>query len=312
MRTTFSMDQLELDLSYGIEFGGIRLFDSSATRDKKNVARRRWAILANALKKSTDETSVRRISSFALLSTRQLTAPQYDKAQVSKRTWFEYSLKVNGRAYSLHVAHRDRAFSAEDLMGFNNTGNVCIWPSEEALSYYACSNLNLFDSRRVLELGGGLSCLAGLYIAKYGNPKGVLVTDGNKTSIENVRVILQHNEFVCPTDCAVLKWGEPPSHAHEQYDIIISADCLFFDEARADFVNCLNAYLARDGLALVMAPQRGSTLNNFIRQSEATGLLCDKIVNYNQAIWDKRAALMENRDYVDDVHYPILIQVTKA
>ena len=196
-------------------------------------------------------------------------------------------------------------------MGFNNTGNVCIWPSEETLSYYVCENLGIFNEKRVLELGGGMSCLAGLFVAKYSKANNVLVTDGNKTSMENVQAILQCNSFSTNTKCSVLKWGEKKD-CYDQYDVILSADCLFFDDARHDFINCLCNYLAPKGLALVMAPQRGSTLDSFILQSEARGLVCRKIMNYSNVVWEKRITLIDHCDYNDNIHYPILIEVTKA
>ncbi|KAL3270329.1 hypothetical protein HHI36_009377 [Cryptolaemus montrouzieri] len=56
--------------------------------------------------------------------------------QLNKRTWYSYSTQIEDVRYFVNVGHRNRTFSAEDLMGFNNTGNICIWPSEETLSYY--------------------------------------------------------------------------------------------------------------------------------------------------------------------------------
>uniref|UniRef100_A0AAR5PNG5 Calmodulin-lysine N-methyltransferase n=1 Tax=Dendroctonus ponderosae TaxID=77166 RepID=A0AAR5PNG5_DENPD len=300
----------------------------SGRNETKKVARRRWAILAKALKSPTasqpssptDEISVRRISSFMLLETRELpTAPLAHTAPtpwrsndpVSKRTWFEYSIRVGAQLYQLNIGHRNRTFSAEDLMGFNNTGNICIWPSEETLSYYACGNLALFSGKRVLELGGGMSCLAALFVAKYAGAQRVLATDGNKASVENVQAILRCNAFACRTDCAVLRWGDAAQDSRGQFDVIVSADCLFFDDARTDLVNCLRSRLAPGGLALVMAPRRGATLDSFVGQSEAAGLRCRTVPNYSDVVWEKRLALMANADYNDNIHYPILIEVTK-
>ncbi|CAH1985928.1 unnamed protein product [Acanthoscelides obtectus] len=295
--------------------------------EKKKVARRRWAILAKALKSPTvsqpssptDEISVRRISSFMLLKTQQLPHIPFASNRESvvdipdalkKRTWYQYSTYIDGREYFVNVGHRNRTFSAEDLMGFNNTGNVCIWPSEETLSYYVCSNLEQFRDRTVIELGGGMSCLAGLFAAKYGDPREVAVTDGNKMSVENVQATLKCNEFEVPVRSEVLKWSQADPEA--SYDVVLCADCLFFDDARADLIECLRAYLTCDGVALVMAPQRGRTLEDFMAQSEMRGLRCEKISRYNEVVWERRLQLLEHEEYDDNIHYPILIRVTKV
>ncbi|KAK9876913.1 hypothetical protein WA026_015949 [Henosepilachna vigintioctopunctata] len=291
--------------------------------EKKKVARRRWAILAKALKSPTgsepssptDECSVRRISSFMLLQTQQLPSVPLISPdprivdQLNKRTWYNYSTQIEDVRYFVNVGHRNRTFSAEDLMGFNNTGNICIWPSEETLTYYVCNNLSIFRDKRVLELGGGMSCLAGLFVAKYGGPKSVTVTDGNKASVENVQTTLRCNKFDCPVDCKVLKWNDASLSGF--YDVILCADCLFFDDARNDLIECLWRSLAPASLALVMAPERGNTLESFVKRSEEKGLSCKKIVNYNDVVWSKRLALLDNVEFNDNIHYPILIEVTK-
>lgn len=204
-----------------------------------------------------------------------------------------------------------RTFSAEDLMGFNNTGNVCIWPSEETLTYYLGANLHLVEDKRVLELGGGMSCLAGLVSAKYGHARHVHLTDGNKSSVENVLVSLACNELSCPVECTVLKWGRGAA-TPTAYDLVLCADCLFFDDARADLIDTLWECLAPAGVALVMAPRRGKTLASFITACEYRGFRCCEFVNYNRIVWEKHLQLLANCDYDDDIHYPILLELTKA
>jgi len=84
--------------------------------------------------------------------------------------------------------------SLSDLTGFNNTGNVCVWPSEDCLSQYSLENLDFFRGKSIVELGGGMTSLCGLAIAAYGEPKSVLLTDGNQTSVENLKKICSKNE----------------------------------------------------------------------------------------------------------------------
>lgn len=251
-----------------------------------------------------------------LLTTLQLqhvplkTTDSHVRDQVNKRTWYKYSMTVDNIKYFINIGHRNRTFSAEDLMGFNNTGNICIWPSEETLSYYIGSNLNIFKDKTVLELGGGMSCLAGFMCAKYGLSKFVVLTDGNKVSVENVQISYYCNEFTCPVACEVLKWEKSESKC--KYDIILCADCLFFDEARADLIETLWDMLSCNGLALIMAPKRGCTLENFVSQSTQKGFCCKEVVNYNNVVWEKHLSLLEHSEYDDNIHYPILIELTKA
>lgn len=255
-----------------------------------------------------------------LLTTQQLSSNPFLSTtdpraldQITKRTWYKYSIKINDYDYHINIGHRNRTFSAEDLMGFNNTGNICIWPSEETLSYYVCANLHLFNNKTVLELGGGMSCLAGLFAAKFASAKHVTVTDGNKVSVENVEAALNCNDFTCPVQCNVLKWTtNNTSLLDEKFDLILCADCLFFDDARADLIDCLWNCLSVSGTGLIMAPQRGTTLDNFIAQSETKGFACKKCFNYNQIVWEKRFTLLDNCDYDDNIHYPILIELTKS
>ncbi|GJQ85260.1 hypothetical protein Trydic_g18494 [Trypoxylus dichotomus] len=290
--------------------------------EKKKVARRRWAILAKALKSPsgsepsspTDECSIRRISSFMLLKTQKLEnvlqsidTQAIDK--IDKRTWYKYCMNIDEQEYFVVVGHKKRTFSAEDLMGFNNTGNICIWPSEETLTYYLVANLNLFHHKTVLELGGGMSCLAGLFCGKYASAKNVVLTDGNKISIENVEISMHLNKFTCPVSCQVFKWGETKSDV--KFDVILSADCLFFDEARSALIDTIWDTLDINGIGLVMAPNRGNTLQNFIQQSENKGFKCREIKNYNNTVWERHLQLLENNDYDENIHYPILIELTK-
>jgi predicted nicotinamide N-methyase len=82
----------------------------------------------------------------------------------------------------------------QDLTGFNNTGNICVWPSEEVLGGYCLENQHLFYDKQVLELGGGMTGLAGLMIAQACSPKGVLISDGNVNTAENLDFVINENK----------------------------------------------------------------------------------------------------------------------
>jgi len=81
----------------------------------------------------------------------------------------------------------------QDLTGFNNTGNICVWPSEEVLGGFCLENLQLFDKKSVLELGAGMSGLAGLMVAQACSPTEVVISDGNQNSVENLEFVVNQN-----------------------------------------------------------------------------------------------------------------------
>ncbi|KAJ9598078.1 hypothetical protein L9F63_026818 [Diploptera punctata] len=215
-------------------------------KNRNEVARRRWKILARALQKNgevdttpndvDDIISVRRFTTFDLIMSRPILFDSNPSA-----SWFEYTAMISQEKFSLSIRHPTRTFTAAELMGFNNTGNICVWPSEEVLAYYILCNLQYFSGKTILELGGGMTCLAGLMLAKYSTAASIHVTDGNISAVDNVRYILKQNGFdEDKVTCSVLQWGDFQGKLNckhiTTYDIILSADCLFFDDARQDLL----------------------------------------------------------------------------
>lgn len=271
-------------------------------------ARKLWSLLAKALHKEKchqelSVVSVRRVNHFGLLEMK----PLIEDAQ---GTWLLYSINFQQESFHVKICHVEIDLTANHLMGFNNTGNICVWPSEEVLSYYCLHNSYLFNNKTILELGGGMTCLAGILIAKYLSPHYVLVTDGNVISMDNVARIIEANDV--RVDCAVLKWGSCPNQHTGYFDVILAADCLFFDEARNDFVSTIAHCLSDSGIALISAPKRGNTLDLFVQCAKDAGLYALVMKSYNSGVWAQHCSLMlENPQYEEGIHYPLLIVVSK-
>ena len=116
------------------------LYGAVAPTRQRTTARKRWRLLARALGHSADfleaellgeapEISVRRFSSFGLLRPVLLESEP-------DCSWWLYTALLDGRLCELLVRRLSKCFTANELVGFNNTGNVCVWPSEECLAYY--------------------------------------------------------------------------------------------------------------------------------------------------------------------------------
>lgn len=313
---------------------------SKNTKNTISIAKRRWKILAKALgnrankskassaavTKSTsidrlaaDEylASVRRFTSFDLFE-RISYADDGESETINDGNWIVYRMfgKVN-EEHTAIVHHVNQTFTPDDLIGFNNTGNICVWPSEEALAYYCIAKMDWFRGKRVLELGGGMTCLAGLLVAKYAAADCIHLTDGNCVSVENVRNSLSQNGLSDGIGvlCSVLKWenatSEPNNNNCKPFDCILSADCLFFDNARSALVNALWHFLKSDGCAYVMAPYRGQTLDSFVREAQVKGFTCKIDECYDDVVWHKHLQFKEMTFYDENIHYPILIELTK-
>lgn len=304
--------------------------NSSPQEYHNTLAHNRWRILAQALQKCgpapapTMPSSVRRFQSYGLVSALQLENICEEDAN-----WYEYCAAVGQDMFSVLVRHPKRSFTASDLMGFNNTGNICVWPSEEVLAYYSLCNQNLFSCKSVLEVGGGMSCLAGLMIGKYTSATKVHLTDGNMFSMENVHHILEKNGFGKSSriTSSVLQWGNGGNAKTEsqtgefvsdpltsQFDVILCADCLFFDDVRQDLVQTIFDFMADDGIALLTAPRRAGTLDKFYDEACKAGLICNLQEIYNEHIWDRHMQFKANHaeSYDEDIHFPLLLQLQKT
>ncbi|XP_039994580.1 calmodulin-lysine N-methyltransferase isoform X2 [Xiphias gladius] len=209
----------------------------SETCGATDVARARWTLLRQVLRqKQVDspevkQVSVRRFATFDLFSRKRLMTQ--NPSDTSDDQWVEYR-SVYFPEYSALLRDSLGPLRVNEVLNsFDNTGNVCVWPSEEAMAHYCLQKHHMFKGA-VCELGGGMTCLAGLMFQKThsclmdsgvyltllpsfqaelmipvsweascpqwtatvaicADVKEVLLSDGNEKSIQNVRRLVERN-----------------------------------------------------------------------------------------------------------------------
>lgn len=254
------------------------------------MAKQRWKILKRALLSSDrhvdqpkycegkpNRASVRRFSSFELFKVSNLSSScaalsDDDAGENLVVNWFQYEYQRSTLKVSARVCVLMERATVKEMMGFNNTGNVCIWPSEEVMAFFCLENASLFSNACVCELGAGMTGLAGVLLACTSMPREVLLTDGNPKSVENMRKIVKMNSNgygEASVSVNVLTWDpsmldcEYYSQFKHRFDAIICADCLFFLDLHIPLLQVMSSLLKPQGVSYVFAPARSGSLEKF-------------------------------------------------
>ncbi|KAH9325699.1 hypothetical protein KI387_005877, partial [Taxus chinensis] len=124
-----------------------------------------------------------------------------------------------------HVDLRDFEISKQQKI--DNTGIVCLWPSEEVLTYFCILNGDMFRNKRVLELGSGYG-LAGLSIAACTDSSEVVISDGNPQVVDYIQNNIDANMGFFGTTkvtSLLLHWSQGEvCHLGQSFDFILAAD----------------------------------------------------------------------------------------
>ncbi|XP_065066155.1 calmodulin-lysine N-methyltransferase-like [Rhopilema esculentum] len=294
--------------------------NSKIDKVRKSDAKKRWKLLAQNLIKSktrsenkddyTEESSisVRRFKGFDIF--------QYKKEREDEHgVWYKVESEKHLKLKTPSIRLLSNRIDPEILIGFNNTGNICIWPSEEVLAYFCLNNKEKFRDKKICELGGGMTALAGLLLATESNAEEVHLTDGNKESAKNIADIVQENDRLFGNTrvrSRQLLWAKDQLSAQKNvFDFILCADCCYFLEYQQGLIETISELLSEKGEAILFAPKRGNTLDTFVNLANVS-FTTQVVENYDKEIWQKYQKFKEGRSSFDpDIHYPLMVIMQK-
>ncbi|XP_028396486.1 calmodulin-lysine N-methyltransferase-like [Dendronephthya gigantea] len=292
---------------------------------KCNRSKERWAILRNFIKNQNLDVQHKRSHAYGLFTSYKITdliEAGYEVCNGSSKAksgyeWLEYASE-HFPSCRLAVRQRIRAVNWNDATGFDNTGNICVWPSEEVLSYICIKNSEDFRGKTVCELGAGMTGLAGMMLAIASDVQEILITDGNMDGVSNLKEIARTNKRQFGGSKAVnvrqLRWNmwEDYSDLKGHFDFVLCSDCLLYEQLHASLADVISTLLKPDGMVLMTSPRRGCSVEQFIEQAKTKCFDCECIENYDEFVWSAYCQEKEGSPLAEVVrNFPVLIKMKK-
>ncbi|ODM97632.1 Calmodulin-lysine N-methyltransferase [Orchesella cincta] len=222
--------------------------------------------------------------------------------------------------YNIKIHRRNAPFNVDikNLKGFDKTGRICIWPSEQILCYWVLKNMARFEGKRVIEIGGGFHCLAGLAVAKYAKAQHVILTDGDEVNVEEVSYSIQRNNLVADScHATTLRWDDCKTKPEfeAKFDFVIAADVIYENSVFGSLLETISFVLKPEGQFILFNPTRDGMLQEFVRLAKSMNAFSDVkfIETYDTSVseitWD---LIQNNPSYNREWHYPNQVAFQKV
>ena len=136
------------------------------------------------------------------------------------------------------------------------------------------------------------------------------------SNINDIIAMNKPNLLCTDISSAVVRWDDESTFKQYkfQFDFLLAADCLFFEDTHHELVNAILCLLNPGGRALLFAPYRGNTLNAFVAlcENQFSNVTVSEPSQYSKTVESyHKSALSNNPLYKENIHKPILIHLEK-
>jgi len=306
---------------------------------KRERAQRRWHLLAEAVQQQKiggNASSFSGFQGYELFEKKRPTNGNEGQAYEE----VIYAHPPLDLELVMHHRRPGSQFSSHELSSFDNTGNIRVWPAEEVLAYFLCTDEELsrtLSSRtsplRILEVAAGMTGMASLFLAQYLSKlvtvdTFITVTDGNEQCAQHIEELAKLNVrkgLLNPSDrihldIMTLKWEnvqEVWGDRRQTFHLIIAADCLFLEQYHKDLLHLVDFLLSEDGCFILLAPSRGGSRRRFQQLAKTFNFEVEETQRYSEILWSRHALLLDQIESSDNVyeplnHYPTLLQIRRG
>ncbi|KFM66369.1 Calmodulin-lysine N-methyltransferase, partial [Stegodyphus mimosarum] len=112
----------------------------------------------------------------------------------------------------------------------------------------------------------------------------------------------------------LLRWDmdEDLTDCRTRFDVVLCADCLYYDEGRQPLSSTIWKILKDNGLAVILAPTRGRTFQQFVDLVQKR-FHVERLMAYDTHVWELNCRLKESKSsiYDEDLHYPQMLILRK-